>query len=130
MHGVSPNSRSEMSHPNNQFSLSGRRVKEWRKAKGLSQRELGALVGVEGATISRLESGHRRLTVDWLSRIAEALNCDPAEIVLGSPRPDLEEDGLERVMHAIEAHWRSLGTEYARETFTEDLQRHFPRLKL
>lgn len=124
--------RSRMADSNDQFSLSGDRVREWRKAKGLSQSQLGELVDATSATISRLESGHRKLTPHWLSRIARALDLSPAEIASGPPRPSSssEASALKRVVSAVEAHWLALGTDYARETFAEDLARAFPRLKL
>ena len=51
-------------------------VKEWRIERGLSQDQLAAACG--GTTcksaISRLERGNRRLTLDWMQRIAKALD--------------------------------------------------------
>ena len=58
------------------------RLKEMREARGLTLRQLAALVGTANQQISNLELGKRQLTVDWLIRIAAALGCHPWEIVV------------------------------------------------
>ena len=57
-----------------------RSVKEIRKSKGMSQAELGKLVGVKQGAISHYERGTR--TPDFLlaKKIAEALNVPISEI--------------------------------------------------
>lgn len=119
-----------MVSPSATFSLSGKRVREWRLAKGLTQDDLGNAIGVEGPTISRLENGKLKLSSERLSQIAEALGCELSDIAAGPPPHPASEGALQVVISAIEAHWQALGTDYARDAFTEDLQRHFPRLKL
>jgi DNA-binding Xre family transcriptional regulator len=57
------------------------RIKEMRKAAGLSSDALGERIGMSGAQVRRLETGARRLTVDWMTRIAEALECAPADLI-------------------------------------------------
>lgn len=53
------------------------RVKEWRERRGLSQEKLAKRVkpATSGAQIHRLENDDRKLTVDWLRRLAAALDC-------------------------------------------------------
>jgi transcriptional regulator with XRE-family HTH domain len=53
-------------------------VAERRRALGLSQTDLGDLVGTTQSAIARLESGCRPPRIDTLLRIAEALDCDLA----------------------------------------------------
>jgi len=43
----------------------------WRERKGLTQAELGVLVGTTGSVISLLESGDRQLSPKWLRRLAD-----------------------------------------------------------
>lgn len=57
------------------------RIKELRDEKGLSTYELAALVGTTQPTIHRLETGKRKLTVDWMRRIAEALGVEPSDLI-------------------------------------------------
>jgi transcriptional regulator with XRE-family HTH domain len=49
-----------------------------RQARGLTQAQAGKLAGYSGATISRFETGNRRLAdIDTLRRLAEALGAAP-----------------------------------------------------
>ncbi|MBO0952931.1 helix-turn-helix domain-containing protein [Fibrella forsythiae] len=48
-------------------------IREARKAKGLTQKELGDMIGVAESTFSRFEKGGQNLTLDTLQRISVAL---------------------------------------------------------
>ncbi|WP_085594272.1 XRE family transcriptional regulator [Thalassospira sp. MCCC 1A01428] len=61
------------------------RIKEVREAAGMSQSELARKLGTTNQQISRLELGQRRLTVNWLIKIAEALNTTPSAIYQEMP---------------------------------------------
>ena len=50
---------------------------------GLTQRQLGELVGMDAPAISRIERGHRSLSYDQVSRLASALDL---EVYVGPPR--------------------------------------------
>jgi len=52
-------------------------IRELRERSGLTLDALAAKVGTTNQQISHLELGKRRLTIDWLVRIAAALNCHP-----------------------------------------------------
>lgn len=58
------------------FAQIAQQVAEQRKARGLSQQELGTLTGTTQSAIARLESGGRPPRIDTLLRIAEALDCE------------------------------------------------------
>ena len=53
--------------------LVGKRIRELRKARGMTQAELAEAAELEVETISRLEGGTRGATVDSVNRIAQAL---------------------------------------------------------
>jgi transcriptional regulator with XRE-family HTH domain len=57
------------------------RIKELREALGLSQQQLAARVGTSQPQIDRLEGGTRKLTEDWMRRLAKALHCKPADLL-------------------------------------------------
>lgn len=60
------------------------RIRELRKARGLSGYDLAKLVGTTAQQISRLERGGRdgrRLTVEWMTKIARALNVTPSDLI-------------------------------------------------
>lgn len=57
------------------------RIREVRKAKGLTLQGLGDLVGTNATQVKRLEEGDRKLSVQWMDRISSALQCKPAELL-------------------------------------------------
>lgn len=63
------------------------RIRDIRKRKGLTLEDVAQRVTppTTAQTIGRLETGDRKLTLDWLTRIAAALDCAPGELTdLGS----------------------------------------------
>lgn len=110
------------------------RIKELRLQADLTQAALGKLVGTSGVEISRLETGKRRLTLEWVTRLSNALNCETSEILgLAAPAQrtegEVEAEALPRLLAAISRHWDALGTNYARNIFLENLYRQFPELQ-
>jgi transcriptional regulator with XRE-family HTH domain len=61
-------------------------LEAWRKARGLSQEKLAQRIRppTDKTQISKLEKGDRRLTDEWLTRIARALHCEARDL-LGPP---------------------------------------------
>ncbi len=57
------------------------RIREWRHQRGWSQQQLAEGSGTTKAQINKLETGHRRLTVDWLTRLASALGVSPTDLL-------------------------------------------------
>ena len=60
------------------------RIREWRKARGMTLKQLAESVGTSNQQISHLEKGRRRLSLEWMERIADALGCHPSDL-LGDP---------------------------------------------
>jgi transcriptional regulator with XRE-family HTH domain len=56
-------------------------IKALREARGLSLEALARRAGTTNQQISNLELGKRRLTVEWLLRLATVLECDPLELI-------------------------------------------------
>lgn len=67
------------------------RIREVRRAKGLTLADVGArcMPPTTAQTIGRLETGMRTVSVDWLNRIAAALEVDAADLVQLPERADL-----------------------------------------
>lgn len=61
------------------------RVRELREARGWTQADLARRIRRHPATtanqVSRLETGDRRLTQEWIQLIADALGCDPGNLL-------------------------------------------------
>ena len=59
-------------------------LKDARKKRNLTQSEMGRLVGLEQAVISRIEQGRHALRVDTLFKLLSALNYE----ILLQPREE------------------------------------------
>lgn len=60
------------------------RLRYLRLQRGLTQAALAQMVGTSQQQIKRLERGERRLTDQWIYKLAEHLGCRPDEILLSS----------------------------------------------
>jgi DNA-binding XRE family transcriptional regulator len=58
-----------------QMDLIGKAIKQTRKERNLTQEELGKLIGVQKAQISRLESNASNATMETLLRVFSALKA-------------------------------------------------------
>ena len=58
-----------------QMDLIGKAIKQTRQERQLTQEELGKLIGVQKAQISRLESNASNATIDTLMRVFTALKA-------------------------------------------------------
>ena len=70
------------------------RIRELRKAKGLTLQALADRVQASNQHISHLESGRRRLTTDWIERLAEGLDCDPFALLDAKAEEITEQERL------------------------------------
>lgn len=60
----------------------GQKIKQARKLKGITQEELGKIVGVQKSAIAKYESGRVvNIKRSTLQKIASALNIRPSELV-------------------------------------------------
>jgi phage repressor protein C with HTH and peptisase S24 domain len=80
------------------------RIKEWRLKRGLSMQALAERVGTSRQQIHKLERSERRLTEDWMRRVAGILDCAPADLLspemdrtagFGDRRPDAFSGGVD-----------------------------------
>jgi transcriptional regulator with XRE-family HTH domain len=60
-------------------------IREWRKYRGLTLEQLGARIGMTASNLSMLERGQRGYTQPALEAIAEALQTDPASLLMRDP---------------------------------------------
>ena len=66
------------------------KLREIRTRKGMHLQEIADRIDTSVSTISSLERGTRNLTLDWIERLSEALDCHPSEII-GWPAPGLQQ---------------------------------------
>lgn len=63
-------------------------LKEWREYRGLTQESLADRVGMSVSNISQLERGLQGYSDEGLERLADALRCDPGQILTVNPLDD------------------------------------------
>ncbi len=61
--------------------IDSNRLRELRRQKALSLRELGASVGLAYDTINKLENGHRPARLSTVRKLANALDVEPLELM-------------------------------------------------
>ena len=64
----------------NNLKLFGKRIKELRKQKKLTQEQLGELVGIDYKQIGNIETGTYFTTMPTLEKIAKALDVEIEEL--------------------------------------------------
>ena len=65
-----------------------RRIRELRAQQGLTLEDVATRAGIDVSTLSRLESGKRRLALDHLPRLAVALSVSTDELLRAPEAPD------------------------------------------
>lgn len=58
------------------MDLLGRMIRTVRKERNLTQEQLGELIGVQKAQISKLENGSNSATIDTILKVFQALKAD------------------------------------------------------
>jgi transcriptional regulator with XRE-family HTH domain len=59
----------------------GKKIRQARKAKGLSQDAFALICQVDRSYMGRIERGEVNITVEKLYQIADSLGCRPAELL-------------------------------------------------
>ena len=75
------------------------RIREFRLGRGWSLQKLADAVGTNKSQIDKLEKGFRRLTVDWMVRLAKPLKVDPRELMAGMV--EMKPGGFEPVKFGV-----------------------------
>lgn len=63
----------------------GERIKLYREKKELTQEQLGEIIGVKGATITRYEKNNRQPNVETFAKLAKALEVNINELLGMAP---------------------------------------------
>jgi len=63
------------------------RIREYRKQRGWTIRDLAVQVGTSDATISRLETHQLSMSTDWLLKFADVFDVHPADLLEQAERP-------------------------------------------
>ena len=65
------------------------RIREYRKQRGWTIRDLAEQIGTSEATISRLETHQMSVSTDWLMRFATIFGVHPADLLEQNERPPI-----------------------------------------
>ena len=66
---------------NSQMEVLMSLVREQREKAGMTLARLGELTGIDPSALSRIETGHRKLTVNDILLIAQALGCETDALI-------------------------------------------------
>ena len=75
--------------------ISGKKLKQIRLFRKLTQKELAIMSGLTDAAIRNYELGNRSPNKEQLRKIADALNCDISALI------DHEPNSIFEIMHII-----------------------------
>lgn len=62
-------------------AVDGQELRRRRQAAGLTGQELAARVGIHSAHLSKVELGHKELSIGKLQAVARALACSTDELL-------------------------------------------------
>jgi transcriptional regulator with XRE-family HTH domain len=77
------------------------RLRELRKAAGLTQAELAAATGVSQAAISQIENDVLAMDVKWMRAFARELKCTTADLLADEDNPDRLTDDERELIHSF-----------------------------
>lgn len=81
----------------------GNRIKDRRKELKMSQKDLGNMVGLTAATISRIEDGSRKLTQENITKFTQALEVSPDWLMGWNDQPQISRIQLaQHVLNVLE----------------------------
>lgn len=81
-----------------------RRLRELRMQRGMTLEDVAGRASIDISTLSRLESGKRRLALDHLPRLAEALSVSTDELLREPEQPDPRVRGASHTHHGV-TYW-------------------------
>ena len=106
----------------------GARIRDVRKSKRIRQKVLARMVGISPGALTNFEKGRRRISLDWLHRIAEALDTPVAYFLPDEAESKRTTPGDPRERRLLSA-WRQLAKhDVLRDDFLQLLE-HLGRAK-
>lgn len=87
----------------------GHRIKQLREAAGMTLEQVAVRSGTTFQQVQRLETGHRRLTIEWMRRIATALGVSMTAL-LPDANPDHREYAQNQEELGLLRYWRLLNS--------------------
>jgi len=84
-------------------------IKAWRKYRHLTLDQLAERLDVTAGTLSQLERGNTQYTQPMLEALADALSCEPSDLITRDPKsaagiPEVDRAKALEVLKAFSAH--------------------------
>ena len=80
----------------------GEKIRAARQAKGMTQEELGDILGVQKSAIAKYENGRIvNIKRSTLKKISDTLDIPPFELVFNEDKPAITDDGLSANMKTL-----------------------------
>lgn len=87
---------------NTDAKIIGRKLKEIRKKKKLTQEELGEASGLDYTSIGAAERGERNLSIKSLLRVADALEADAGYFIPSSKKMKIKTEKDEKIKQIMD----------------------------
>ncbi|MBC9179600.1 helix-turn-helix transcriptional regulator [Roseomonas ludipueritiae] len=81
----------KMRNPSTPDSAVGREIRQYRRAAGLTQKQVADIIGVTGAQFHRYETGATRITASRLIAIANALGVRADTLLAAASSVEMEQ---------------------------------------
>lgn len=89
-------------------------ISELRARAGMTQANLAEKAGITRPYLSQLENGERNLSLALQKRLADALGCDPRDLVDFEAGPGSDEEVIMRVYRSLPKDWQKVIADMAR----------------
>ncbi len=73
------------------FKKIGQRIRKVRLEQGIKQKDLARRIGISQGALTNFELGRRKISLEWMLRIARALEV-PVAYFMGAVETPMEED--------------------------------------
>lgn len=93
----------------NIFLRVGKKVRLYRKARKLTQEELGERLQIDYSYLGRIERGEVNITIETLNKIANALNIAPSQL-LEDDKHDCKDKSKTAILEKIDTTLLSLSS--------------------
>lgn len=89
-------------------------ISELRTRAGMTQAALAEAAGITRPYLSQIENGERNLSLALQKRLADALGCDPRELVDFEAGPGSDEEVIMQAYRSMPKDWQKVIADMAR----------------
>ena len=90
------------------FKKIGQRIRKVRLEQGIKQKDLARRIGISQGALTNFELGRRKISLEWMLKIARALEVPVSYFVGAVEAPPLEENSLGPKEHRLLRAYRRM----------------------